>query len=151
MLTKEQNKKVAEILSQLLADESILYLKTRNAHWNVEGPDFKTVHVYFEELYTELQVVIDDVAEKIRTKEYYAPATMSEYLELTQLKEERKEKYDSLTFIAELLKDHETISESLNKAIQEIEAYPDVATSDYLTGLLEQHQKTAWMLRSHLK
>ncbi|ADX67122.1 MULTISPECIES: Dps family protein [Weeksella] len=151
MLTKEQNKKVAEILSQLLADESILYLKTRNAHWNVEGPDFKTVHVYFEELYTELQVVIDDVAEKIRTKQYYAPATMSEYLELTQLKEERKEKYDSLTFIEELLKDHETICESLNKAIQEIEEYPDVATSDYLTGLLEQHQKTAWMLRSHLK
>ena len=151
MLTKEQNKKVAEILSQLLADESILYLKTRNAHWNVEGPDFKTVHVYFEELYTELQVVIDDVTEKIRTKQYYAPATMSEYLELTQLKEERKEKYDSLTFIEELLKDHETICESLNKAIQEIEEYPDVATSDYLTGLLEQHQKTAWMLRSHLK
>ncbi|WP_068598063.1 Dps family protein [Vaginella massiliensis] len=151
MLTKEQNKRVAEILSQVLADESILYLKTRNAHWNVEGADFKTVHVYFEELYTELQVVIDDVAEKIRTKQHYAPATMSEYLEITQLKEERKKKYDSLTFMAELLKDHETICAFLNKAIQEIEAFPDVATSDYLTGLLEQHQKTAWMLRSHLK
>ena len=151
MLTKEQKKKVAQILSHLLADETILYQKTRNAHWNVEGPDFKTVHVYFEELYNELQIVIDEVAEKIRTKDHYAPAMFSEYLELTQLKEERKEKYDSLTFMAELLKDHETICDFLNKAIVEIEDYKDVSTSDYLVGLLEQHQKTAWMLRSHLK
>ncbi len=151
MLTKEQKNKVAELLSHLLADETILYLKTRNAHWNVEGPDFKTIHVYFEELYNELQLVIDEVAEKIRTKDYYAPATMSEYLELTQLKEQRKEKYDSMTFIAELLKDHETICDFLNKTVVEIESYKDVATSDYLVGLLEQHQKTAWMLRSHLK
>ena len=64
-LSQEQVKKISNILKQLLADETLLYLKTRNAHWNVEGPDFQTIHVYFETQYNELQLIIDEVAEKI--------------------------------------------------------------------------------------
>ena len=150
-LSKEDINKIANILKQLLADETILYLKTRNAHWNVEGPDFQQAHVYFETQYNELQLVIDEVAEKIRTKDVYAPATMSEYLQLTHLKENKIEKHDSLTFMQELLNDYEIIIAFLNQSIIEIEDLKDVSTSDYLVGLLEQHQKTAWMLRSHLK
>jgi starvation-inducible DNA-binding protein len=150
-LSKEQVNKIADILKQLLADETLLYLKTRNAHWNVEGPDFQTVHVYFETQYNELQLVIDEVAEKIRTKDVYAPATMGEYLQLTHLKESKFEKHDSLSYMKELLNDYEVIITFLNQSIKEIEDLNDVSTSDYLVGLLEQHQKTAWMLRSHLK
>ena len=150
-LSKEQIDTIANILKQLLADETILYLKTRNAHWNVEGPDFQQAHVYFETQYNELQLVIDEVAEKIRTKDVYAPATMSEYLQLTHLKENVIEKHDSLTYMKELLNDYEIIIAFLNQSIIEIEDLKDVSTSDYLVGLLEQHQKTAWMLRSHLK
>lgn len=152
LLSPEKKQKIADILIKLLADEHILYLKTRNAHWNVEGPDFQTIHVYFESLYNELQVVIDDVAEKVRQKDVYAPATMSEYLQLTHLSEARKtENKDSLSFIADLLHDYEVIINFLAGAVVEIEEYKDIATSDFLVGLLEQHQKTAWMLRSHLK
>lgn len=152
LLTPEKKQKIADILIKLLADEHVLYLKTRNAHWNIEGPDFQTIHVYFESLYNELQIVIDDVAEKIRQKDVYAPATMTEYLQLTHLSEARKtNKKDSLSFIADLLHDHEVIINFLSEAIVEIEEFNDIATSDFLVGLLEQHQKTAWMLRSHLK
>lgn len=150
-LNQEQVNKISNILKQLLADETLLYLKTRNAHWNVEGPDFQTIHVYFETQYNELQLVIDEVAEKIRTKDVYAPATMSEYLQLTHLKESKFEKHDSLSYMKELLNDYEIIIAFLNESIKEIEDLNDVSTSDYLVGLLEQHQKTAWMLRSHLK
>jgi len=150
-LSTEQIQKITDILKQLLADETILYLKTRNAHWNVEGSDFQTVHVFFETQYNELQLIIDEVAEKIRTKDIYAPATMSEYLQLTHLKENVIENHNSLTYMKELLNDYEIIIAFLNQSIVEIEDLNDVSTSDYLVGLLEQHQKTAWMLRSHLK
>ncbi|MBF0598173.1 Dps family protein [Faecalibacter rhinopitheci] len=150
-LDNNQIIKITDILKQLLADETILYLKARNAHWNVEGRDFQTIHLYFETLYNELQLVIDEVAEKIRTKDVYAPATMSEYLQLTHLSENPIINHDSLSYIKDLLNDYEIIIGFLNQSILEIEDLNDVSTSDYLVGLLEQHQKTAWMLRSHLK
>lgn len=145
------SEKVANFLSVLLADEFILYMKTRDAHWNVEGPDFHTMHVYFEEQYTELETVIDEVAERIRKIDHYAPATLSEYLELTHLTEKRKGKNNSLTYIAELLNDYESIIIFIREKLEELEDIIDQGTEDYVTGLMEQHEKTAWMLRAHLK
>jgi starvation-inducible DNA-binding protein len=152
-LTPKQTEIIAKILSPLLADEFLLYLKTRNAHWNIEGPDFHTVHVYFEQLYTELEGVVDGVAERLRKIGHYAPATMKDYLQLTHLSEKRASKNNSLSFMKDLLADHDAIivylRESIVKLGKEVEhAY---GTSDYLTTLMEQHETTAWMLRSHLK
>ncbi len=152
-LTPKQTEILAEILEPLLADESVLYLKTRNAHWNIEGADFHTVHVYFEQLYNELEAVIDEVAERLRKIEHYAPATMKDYLRLTHLSEDRSEKNDSLSFMKDLLADHDAIIMYLRESIKKIDDEVEVAygTSDYLTTLMEQHETTAWMLRSHLK
>ncbi|WP_292008386.1 DNA starvation/stationary phase protection protein [Chryseobacterium sp.] len=152
-INPKQTEGIAEILEPLLADEFLLYLKTRNAHWNIEGPDFHTVHVYFEQLYTELEDVIDEVAERIRKIGHYAPATMKEYLELTHLSEKRENKNNSLSYIKDLLSDHEAIIMYLRGSIDQInEKFEyDYGTSDFLTTLMEQHEKTAWMLRSHLK
>ena len=143
----------AHILSKLLADEYLLYTKTRNAHWNIEGPDFHTVHVYFEQLYTELEDVIDEVAERLRKIGHYAPATMKQFLQLTHLSEEREGKNDSLSYIKELLADHDAIILYLRESLVKLDDEVKVAygTSDYLTTLMEQHETTAWMLRSHLK
>lgn len=145
------SQKVADFLSVLLADEFILYLKTRNAHWNVEGPDFHTMHVYFEQQYTELATVIDEVAERLRKIDHYAPATMTEYLELTRLSEKRKGKNDSMSFISELLNDYQVIINYIREQLDVLEDEIDQGTEDYVTGLMEQHEKTAWMLRAHLK
>lgn len=150
---KEENRKtVAAILSALLADEFVLYTKTRNAHWNVEGPDFHSMHLYFETLYGELETVIDDVAERIRSVGHYAPATLKEYLKLTHLTEERRAKGNSgKSYIEDLLQDHEAIAIFIRENINKIDKDYDFGTSDYLTQLMEKHEKTAWMLRSHLK
>lgn len=102
-------------------------------------------------MYNELQVVIDDVAEKIRQKDVYAPATMGEYLQLAHLSETPIEGHSSLSYIGALLHDHEVIINFLVDSIPTIEELNDASTTDFLVGLLEQHQKTAWMLRSHLK
>lgn len=150
-LEPKKAESIAEVLSSLLADEFVLYAKTRNAHWNVQGPDFHTVHLYFETLYHELETYIDDVAERIRQIGHYAPATLQEYLELTHLTEQRIEKNDSLSFIKDLLSDHEATIIFLRENIDKIEEEYDFGTSDFLTTLMEKHEKTAWMLRSHLK
>ena len=71
---------VAQSLNRLLADEHVLYIKTRNAHWNVEGPDFLSIHRFFEEQYKQLEGIIDDVAERIRTIGHYAEATLEKFL-----------------------------------------------------------------------
>ena len=106
----EENKQIlADQLSKILADEFLLYSKTLDAHWNIEGPDFHTVHVYFETLYNEQQGIVDTVAEKIRAIGHYVPAQLSKYLQLTHLSERTRDKNDSLTLFAELLEDHESI------------------------------------------
>jgi len=145
------SQKVADFLSVLLADEFLLYLKTRNAHWNVEGPDFHTMHLYFEEQYNELATVIDEVAERIRKIDHYAPATMTQYLELTHLTEKRNGKNDSMSYIADLLADYEAIIAYIREQLVALEDEIDMGTEDYVSTLAEQHEKTAWMLRAHLR
>jgi starvation-inducible DNA-binding protein len=143
---------VATELSKLLADEFVLYTKTRNALWNVEGPDFHTKHIFFEGQYELLDETMDSVAERIRQLGHYAPATLQNFLQLTHLTEKLGQPNDSLGFIKELLTDHENIiiflRENINRFAND---YGDLGTSDYITGLMEQHEKMAWMLRAHLK
>ena len=143
---------VASEMSKLLADEFVLYTKTRNAHWNVEGPDFHSMHVFFEQQYEHLDEVMDSVAERIRQLGHYAPATLQSFLSLTHLTEKLGEKNDSLGFIKELLTDHENIIIFLREKIGPFaNEYGDAGTSDYVTGLMEDHEKMAWMLRAHLR
>jgi starvation-inducible DNA-binding protein len=143
---------VAKTLSTFLADEFVLYTKTRNAHWNVEGPDFHDKHKFFESQYNELDEIMDEVAERIRTLGHYAPATLKDFLQLTHLTEQTRSKNDSQGFIKELLGDHESIiiflRENINRIANELQ---DAGTSDFITGIMETHEKMAWMLRAHLK
>jgi starvation-inducible DNA-binding protein len=143
-------KSVAGQLAKLLADEYLLLTKTYNAHWNVEGADFHAAHLYFEGLYGEMQENIDSVAERIRALGHYAPATMTEFLELTQLSEKRKNGNTSLGYIKDLLGDHESVIVTLRGCIESFTKANDMGTSDFVTGLMEKHEKIAWMLRAHL-
>ncbi|UUW07625.1 DNA starvation/stationary phase protection protein [Flavobacterium plurextorum] len=150
-IKNENRLAVAEILSKLLADEFILYTKTRNAHWNVEGPDFHSMHLFFEAQYNQLAELMDGVAERIRTIGHYAPGTLKEFLELTHLSEYSERKNNSQGFIKDLLADHQSIVEFIRGGINTIDdKYKDPGTSDYLTGFIEIHEKMAWMLRAHL-
>src|SRR5258706_10703576 len=116
-ITKDNLSVVAHFLNGFLADEFLLYLKTRNAHWNIEGPDFHEKHKFFEEQYEQLDKIMDDVAERIRMLGHYTPATLKSYLELTHLTEQSREKNDTAGFIKELLGDHESIAIRLREKI----------------------------------
>ncbi|MVM35715.1 DNA starvation/stationary phase protection protein [Spirosoma sp. HMF4905] len=151
-ISAENREVVAHQLAKLLADEFVLYTKTLNAHWNLEGMDFHSVHLYFEELYNQSAEIVDSVAERIRQLGHYAPATLKNFLQLTQLTEQEEEGNDSRSLIKKLLSDHESIIESIRGNINEFaDAHKDAGTSDYITGLMEKHEKIAWMLRAHIK
>src|SRR5882724_6255687 len=108
-ITDSNRQSIATELSKILADEYVLYTKTRNAHWNIEGPDFHDKHKFFEGQYGQLDDFIDTVAERIRTIGHYAPATLKQFLSLTHLSEESRAANDSKGFLTELLNDHESI------------------------------------------
>ena len=92
------------------------------------------------------------MAERIRQLGHYAPASLKSFLMLTHLTEQESGGNDSLGLIRGLLQDHESIIEFIRGNIDEFQtAHKDAGTSDFVTGLLEKHEKIAWMLRAHLK
>ncbi len=150
-LKEKDTAAVAQMLNRLLADENVLYTKARNAHWNIEGPDFHAQHLFFESIYDELAELIDEIAERVRSIGHYAIGTMKEFLELTQLTEMKYKKNDSQGYIKELLSDFESLIISLREDIKLAEDHNDAGTEDFLVSILEKHEKTAWMLRAHVK
>jgi starvation-inducible DNA-binding protein len=148
----ENRAQVAHILNILLADEFVLFTKTKNAHWNIEGTNFHSLHLFFEEQFKTLDDIVDSVAERIRSLGHYAPATLKSFIDLTHFSEELHEKNDGPGFIKELLNDHESLiiqfRENVNHFANDLK---DAGTSDYITSLIETHEKMAWMLRAHLK
>lgn len=150
-LSNEQRGGVIEILNTLLSDEYVLYTKTRNYHWNVVGPQFTELHKFFEGQYNELNLIVDDVAERARALGGNALGTVAEFSRQARLQERPGYYPSAREMVADLLNDHETVIRNLRcDAERCADQYRDAGTNDFLIGLMEQHEKQAWMLRSLL-
>jgi len=147
-LSPKARTKVISVLSDVMADQYVLYTKTRNYHWNVTGEDFAQYHKLFEEQYSAIDEDIDDVAERIRALGGKTPATLAEFVKAATLNEHPGKYPSAKAMIANLLADHETVIRSLRKAIEICDGMDDDGTEDFLTQLMEKHEKTAWMLRA---
>ncbi|PSB02664.1 Dps family protein [Merismopedia glauca] len=151
-LTKEQRQGVIELLNRDLADSYLLLVKTKKYHWDVVGPQFRTLHQMWEEHYEKLTINIDAIAERVRTLGGYPVGTMEGFLELTSLKEQTGEVPLATEMVSRLVEDHETIIRNLRKHVdQASEDFHDEGTADFLTGLMEEHEQIAWMLRSFIE
>lgn len=151
-IPEEKKSAVVAILNDLLSDEYLLYTKTRNYHWNVVGPDFAELHKFFESQYEALDGIVDEVAERARMLGGRSLGTMTEFLKAARLKEFPKNYPDAKKMLKNLLEDHEELVNLLRGDLAACaEKYGDAGTSDFLTGLMEQHEKMAWMLRSFLE
>jgi starvation-inducible DNA-binding protein len=148
----EHNKQsVADELSKIMADEYVLSAKTEYAHWNMESNDFYEKHKLFEAQYTRLDEIIDSLAERIRVRGHYASGTLSSFLRLSRLSEMNREKNDIQGFIHELLMDHKSIIMNLRENIQKFaDKFNDAGSADFITGLMEIHEKMARFLRAHI-
>ncbi len=140
---------VAGELGKVLADTYVLYLKTHGYHWNVTGPFFSTLHALFQEQYTELWQATDEVAERIRALGEFAPATYSEYAKLSTIREDDGVP-PATEMIEKLVEGHEAVVRTIRTALPKAEASGDESSVDLLVQRLQVHEKTAWMLRSHL-
>ncbi|MCI5082959.1 MAG: DNA starvation/stationary phase protection protein [Saprospiraceae bacterium] len=150
-IESSERQEVANMLNLLLADEHVLYIKLRNYHWNVTGMFFKPLHELFEEQYTLLANEIDDIAERIRSLGYFTAGSMDELKKLSRLQETDHLKGNAEQMVKNLLADNEAIIQILRHDIDKLEKdINDVGTTDFLTALLEEHEKMAWMLRAHI-
>lgn len=149
-LGENTRKDIAETLSQVLADSYTLYLKTHNFHWNVEGPNFRELHLMFEEQYSDLAAAVDEIAERIRALGHYAPGSYAQFSRLTRI-EETDNPPDAETMVRRLSEDHGLVSKRIQEALPALQEAGDEGTVDLLIGRMKVHDKTAWMLRSLLK
>jgi starvation-inducible DNA-binding protein len=150
-LGEKQREGLAKLLGTLLSDEFLLYVKTRQSHWNVVGSDFGELHRFFESQYETLDQIVDDVAERARALDAMAVGSMKEFLALSRLREEAGKHLEAKGMLAALLADHETLTRNLRKDLETADTLGDAGTNDFLTGLLATHEKMAWMLRSYLR
>lgn len=148
-IEEADRREIADGLSRLLADTYTLYLKTHNFHWNVTGPMFQTLHLMFEEQYTELAAAVDLIAERIRALGFPAPGTYREFAQLSSIKEEEATP-TAQEMIRLLVEGQETVVRTARSIFPVVERGGDEPTADLLTQRMQIHEKTAWMLRSLL-
>jgi len=146
-ITDQDRKAIADGLSRLLADSYTLYLKTHNYHWNVTGPMFNTLHLMFEQQYTELALAVDLIAERIRALGFPAPGSYKAYAALTSIEEETGTP-SAEEMIRQLVKGQEAVVRTARAVFPAAEAANDEPTADLLTQRMQIHEKNAWMLRS---
>ena len=139
-----------EIMRKVLADTFAMYLKTHNYHWNVEGPDFSQHHDFFGKLYEELYGAVDPIAEEIRALDAYAPGSFSRFLELTEIEDETNIPM-AREMIIKLLRDNETVLNTLNVAFKLADQFDKQGLADFIAGRIDAHNKHGWMLRSFTK
>ncbi len=148
-ISKEDREKIAAGLGRLLADSYTLYLKTHNYHWNVEGPQFNTLHLMFETHYTELALAVDEIAERIRALGEKAPGSYSAFKSLATVTEASGDE-TAEEMIRELVLGQEAVTRTARDVLPAANAASDEPTGDLLTQRMQIHEKNAWMLRSML-
>ena len=149
-LGEEQRSAIAQKLNALLADEYALYIRTQKFHWNVVGPFFGSLHKLFNDQYDALAENIDAVAERVRSLGFKAIGSLAEFKQGTSLSEDPGKNPDANSMIGLLLEGHEAIIKSLRPLIDLTAQSNDMGTNNFLSGLIEKHEKASWFLRAHL-
>jgi starvation-inducible DNA-binding protein len=143
------NKPVVDALKNVLADNYALYLKTQNYHWNVEGANFRGLHLLFEEQYTDLTMAVDTVAELIRGLGEKAPGTFDAYTKNTSIKP-GNENASAEQMVKELTDDQAAIQKTLQTALEAAQKVGDEVVAGFMIERLTVHRKAAWMLKSSI-
>ncbi|BAY11668.1 Dps family protein [Calothrix sp. NIES-2098] len=151
-LTEQQRQGVIDLLNQDLADAYVLLVKTKKYHWDVVGPQFRTLHQLWEEHYEKLTENIDALAERIRALGGYPVGTLEGFLQIATLKEHGGQVPIATEMVANLVQDHEQVIRNFREHVDRSgEEFHDQGTADFLTGLMEEHEEMAWMLRSFIE
>lgn len=151
-LSEEQRQGVVDLLNGDLSDSYLLLIKTKKYHWDVVGPQFRSLHEMWEEQYQALTENIDSIAERVRALGGYPVGTAEGFLKHASIKEHGGDVPVATEMVARLVEDHEQVIRNLRQHVDQCsEEFHDEGTADFLTGLMEQHEEMAWMLRSFIE
>ena len=151
-LSDEQRQGVIDLLNQDLSDTYLLTIKTKKYHWDVIGPQFRTLHHLWEEHYEALSANVDAIAERVRMLGGYPLGTAEGFLKHASLREHPGDLPNANEMVSRLVADHEQVIRNLRDHVGQCsEKYGDEGSADFLTALMEQHEEMAWMLRSFLE
>lgn len=149
-LNAQKSKKLAHELNQLLANLQIFYMNTRGYHWNIKGEKFFELHVKFEELYNNLVLKIDEVAERVLTLGETPVHAYSDYLKLSAVKEEKNVSNGKLA-VAQILDAFGKIL-VLERALLELSNDAgDEGTNALMSDYIREQEKLVWMYSAYLK
>ncbi len=138
---------VADGLARLLADTYTLCLTTHGYHWNVTGPQFRSLHLMFEEQYLELRDAVDEIAERIRALGALAPGSYREMSRLASVTDDEGAP-EALEMVRHLIVGHETLVRAAETVVHAADEAGDAASLDLATRRVAVHEKTLWMLRA---
>ncbi|MVN92744.1 Dps family protein [Mucilaginibacter aquatilis] len=147
-LNEQEVKPVVDHLNELLANYHIHYQKLRGCHWNVKGPSFFTLHVKFEELYTEALTFIDELAERILTLGKPPYSTFAEYIQTSQIKEINTIGMKDTDMVKALIADMAALIEMERNILDITSDAGDDGTNDMINRFMQYKEKNTWMLRS---
>ena len=148
-LTDKQRDESVSALKKLLGETYALYAKTHGYHWNVTGPRFNSLHTMFMTQYTELWAALDEIAERIRALDHFAPGSPGEMTELATIKPDNGIP-EASDMVANLAKGHEAVSRAAKAGLKVAEKNGDAVSADLFTQRAQIAEKTAWMLRASI-
>ena len=148
-LDKAKSKELADKLNELLANYSVFYQNTRGYHWNIKGHDFFELHVKFEELYDDLLIKIDEVAERILTLNHSPNHRYSGYVEKSEIKESNHVS-DGKKAVREILEAFKTIITLQRDILELSDDVGDEGTNALMSDYIREQEKEVWMYSSYV-
>jgi starvation-inducible DNA-binding protein len=149
-LTEKQVKPVVDMLNDYLANYHIHYQKLRGCHWNIKGQNFFTLHLKFEELYTNAQLTIDEIAERVLTLGKAPHSRFSDYIKESGIKEIDTIGLVDTAMVEAILDDMTKLIELERELLEATDKASDDGSNDMVNRFMQFKEKTIWMLRSFL-
>ena len=148
-LDNQKAKKLGEKLNLLLANYSVFYQNTRGYHWNIKGDNFFELHLKFEELYDDLLIKIDEVAERILTLGYSPNHRYSDYLEVTKIAESG-EVSEGKVAVREILEAFKSLIALQREILELSDEADDEGTNALMSDYIREQEKLVWMYSSYV-
>ena len=143
--------RVISILNLVLADECLLYTKTRNCHLKAAGPADSPLRALFAKQFDELSEMINEISDRVRSLGGYPMGTMSDFLQHARLKETSEAHLPALRLAGQLLVDHQVMVRELSGDAEAcVQEYDEATVSEFLNNLIARHEEMAQTLRAHL-
>ncbi|WP_113661215.1 Dps family protein [Pedobacter nanyangensis] len=149
-LTEKQVKPVVDMLNDYLANYHIHYQKLRGCHWNIKGQNFFTLHLKFEELYTNAQLTIDEIAERVLTLGKAPHSRFADYIKESGIKEIDTIGLADTAMVEAILDDMTKLIELERELLEATDKAGDDGSNDMVNRFMQFKEKTIWMLRSFL-